>query len=324
MSFQPQLQKKPPAKIPAQAKSNGLASRGFDTQSNSSKVRSENKQQSDLKTQLSQAKRFGHNLNQMSAPTAVQNKVETIQRQEEAEPEQMKSEQSAQTSIQRQAAPNPASSGSSNSLPGGVRAKMENSFGTSFSNVSIKTDSAQAKSLGALAFTQGNNVHFAPGHYNPHTSSGQALLGHELTHVVQQRAGRVPVPHQSKGSPVNADPSLETEADQLGAKAAHGESVKVPGASGGMAASNASPVQNSTQPVQFFLPLLMAGLRMAGPMMMGGGKGGGLLGGLMGGGKGGGLLGGLMGAGGGMLQNAAHGAMGGAMSGLMGGQQQEQ
>lgn len=201
---------------------------------------------------------------------------------------------------------------------------MENSFGTSFSNVSIKTDSDQAKSLGALAFTQGNNVHFAPGHYNPHTPSGQALLGHELTHVVQQRAGRVPVPHQSKGSPVNADPSLETEADQLGAKAAHGESVKVPGASGGKAATSALPVQNSTQPVQFFLPLLMAGLRMAGPMMMGGGKGGGLLGGLMGGGKGGGLLGGLMGAGGGMLQNAAHGAMGGAMSGLMGGQQQEQ
>jgi len=320
MSFQPQLQKKPPAKIPAQAKSNGLATRGFDTQSNSNKVSSKNDQQSDLFTRLSQATRFGHNLNQMSAPKAVQTKVETIQRQE-AEPEQMKSEQGAQTSIQRQAAP-PASSGS-NSLPGGVRAKMENSFGTSFSNVSIKTDSAQAKSLGALAFTQGNNVHFAPGHYNPHTSSGQALLGHELTHVVQQRAGRVPVPHQSKGSPVNADPSLETEADQLGAKAAHGESVKVPGASGGKAASNASPVQNSTQPVQFFLPLLMAGLRMAGPMM-GGGKGGGLLGGLMGGGQGGGLLGGLMGGAGGMLQNAAHGAMGGAMSGLMGDHQQEQ
>jgi len=98
MSFQPQLQKKPAAKIPASAKSTGFADR-FDTQNNSDKVRSENDQQSDLKTQLSKATRFGHNLSQILAPTAIQTKVETIQQQEEAEPGQMKS-QSDQTSIQ--------------------------------------------------------------------------------------------------------------------------------------------------------------------------------------------------------------------------------
>ncbi len=91
MSFQPQLQKKPPAKIPASAKSSGFADR-FDTQSNSDKVRSENNQQSDLKTQLSQATHFGHNLSQTLAPTPIQTKEETIQQQEEAESEQMKSQ----------------------------------------------------------------------------------------------------------------------------------------------------------------------------------------------------------------------------------------
>ncbi len=47
--------------------------------------------------------------------------------------------------------------------------------------------------------------------YNPHTPSRQSLLGHELTHVVQQRAGRVPVPSQSKEAPINANPALTQE-----------------------------------------------------------------------------------------------------------------
>ena len=190
---------------------------------------------------------------------------------------------------------------------------MENSFGNSFADVNIHTDSPKAKSMGALAFTQGNNVHFAPGQYNPQSSSGQALLGHELTHVVQQRAGRVAVPHQSKGAPINADPSLETEADQIGAKAAKGEQVKVPGAINNF--KTTPPIQNSTEPVQCFLPLLMGGLRALGGLggMMGGGGhqkhgGGGLLSGL------GGMMGGMLGPLGGMAQSMLGG----------GGEQQEQ
>jgi hypothetical protein len=155
---------------------------------------------------------------------------QSIQRQAvpEEEPEQMKSERSA---IQRQAAP-AVSSGSGNSIPGAVRAKMEKSFGTSFGDVNIHTNSTQAKSIGALAYTQGSNIHFAPGRYDPQSPAGQSLLGHELTHVVQQRAGRVPKPTQSKALPINADTALEKEADDMGAKAARGELVKMPGASG--------------------------------------------------------------------------------------------
>lgn len=178
---------------------NQFEGRGFGVQSKS------DTQQPDLNTQLKQAKRFGHSITQM------------------------KSEQTAPSSKQNHTNHN-SSSASRGSMPAPVRSKMENSFGTSFGDVNIHPESPQATSMGALAFTQGNNIHFAPGQYNPQSSSGQALLGHELTHVVQQRAGRVAVPHQSKGAPINADPSLESEADQIGAKAAKGEPVQVPGA----------------------------------------------------------------------------------------------
>lgn len=331
MSTQEHIQKKPLATTPAPRLRNGFETRGFAVQSKSDKVSSV--QSGDLKTQLSRATRFGHNVAalQTKAPTGqgnlpVQREEEkkepeqmkaapTIQRQEEKEPEQMKAEQTAHSAIQRQPTPQAASSGSSHSMPQAVRAKMEKSFGTSFSDVSIHTESVQAKSIGALAYTQGSNIHFAPGQYNPKSPSGQALLGHELTHVVQQRAGRVPMPHQSKGSAINADPALEKEADDMGAKAARGQLAQVPGATGGQVASSASPVQNSTQPVQFFLPLLMGAL--GGPAGIAG-MAGNLLGGMGGGGQqqqaGGGAGGGGGGGGGGLL-----GGIGGALGGLLGG-----
>ncbi|MEH2387894.1 MAG: DUF4157 domain-containing protein [Nostoc sp.] len=287
MSTQKLLQKKSTSTNTATS-DNQFEGRGFAVQNKS------NNEQSDLKTQLKQAKRFGHSISQMKS-------------------------ESAQPSKQNPTSQN-SSSGSRGSMPAPVRSKMENSFGANFGDVNIHTDSHQAKSMGALAFTQGSNVHFAPGQYNPQSSSGQALLGHELTHVVQQRAGRVAVPHQSKGAPINADPSLETEADQIGAKAAKGEQVQVPGSTSSF--KTIPPIQNSTEPVQCFLPLLMGGLRALGGMggMMGGGGGqqqggGGMMSGL------GGMLGGMLGPLGGM----AGSMLGGVADSFMGGgQQQEQ
>ncbi|MEH2137462.1 eCIS core domain-containing protein [Nostoc sp.] len=113
-------------------------------------------------------------------------------------------------------------------MPKLVQQKMETSFGTNFSDVRIH-EGSQAEKIGALAYTQGQNIHFQSGKYQPTTHSGQELLGHELAHVVQQRAGRVTAP-QSKGVAINADSQLETEADVLGAKAARGESAQVTGA----------------------------------------------------------------------------------------------
>ncbi len=104
-------------------------------------------------------------------------------------------------------------------MPEPVRAKMEQTFGTDFSDVRVHTGT-QAEQVGALAYAQGNDIHFATGQYNPETSKGQELLGHELAHIVQQKQGRVKPTTEVNGVAVNDDPSLEREADQWGTKAA--------------------------------------------------------------------------------------------------------
>jgi hypothetical protein len=68
--------------------------------------------------------------------------------------------------------------------------KMEGSFSTGFSDVNIIHNDPSAKYMGALAYTQGEDVHFASGEYNPGSQEGQELPGHELAHVVQQRQGQ--------------------------------------------------------------------------------------------------------------------------------------
>jgi ribosomal protein S18 acetylase RimI-like enzyme len=103
-------------------------------------------------------------------------------------------------------------------LPRDVREKMERAMGANFSDVRVHVG-PEAGSIGAIAFTWGSDIHFAPGQYNPHTPHGQFLLGHELTHVVQQRAGRVANPFGS-GVAVVQDHALEAEADRLGRVAA--------------------------------------------------------------------------------------------------------
>jgi hypothetical protein len=116
------------------------------------------------------------------------------------------------------------SSGVETQIPENVQAKMESSFGTSFQGVNIHQNDGGATQMGALAYTQGENIHFAPGQYNPDSPKGQELLGHELTHVVQQRQGRVAETKQTKGVSVNDNPALEKEADDMGVKAANSTS----------------------------------------------------------------------------------------------------
>lgn len=131
--------------------------------------------------------------------------------------------------------------GGGSPMPEAVQAKMEHAFGTDFSGVRVQESSA-APALGALAFTQGESIQFAPGQYRPESPAGQQLLGHELSHVVQQRAGRVQATTQSAGVAVNDDTSLEAEADRHGALAAAGE--RVGGSAGNSAASASGVVQN--------------------------------------------------------------------------------
>jgi hypothetical protein len=120
-------------------------------------------------------------------------------------------------------------------LPAAVRGKMEHSFGADFSGVSVHQD-GRADAMGAQAYAQGEHLHFGAGRYDPSSHAGQSLIGHELSHVVQQREGRASVP-QGKGAAVVADPSLEAEADRQGELAAHG----LPAGAGSTAAGLAGP-----------------------------------------------------------------------------------
>ena len=77
-------------------------------------------------------------------------------------------------------------------LHGSTRNFFEPRFGQDFSGVRVHTcDSSVQMSdeLRAQAFTYGNSIFFNSGKYNPESFQGKQLLGHELTHVVQQNEG---------------------------------------------------------------------------------------------------------------------------------------
>ncbi|TAF33501.1 MAG: DUF4157 domain-containing protein [Cytophagales bacterium] len=116
-------------------------------------------------------------------------------------------------------------SGGGAALPSPVRDKMEGAFGQDFSQVKVHTNSESAAQLKAHAFAEGNDIHFAQGKFNPESTSGQELIGHELTHVVQQRSGKVKANNSIGNVPINDSPSLENEADKMGSMAAQGKSI---------------------------------------------------------------------------------------------------
>ncbi|HVV82711.1 MAG TPA: DUF4157 domain-containing protein [Kofleriaceae bacterium] len=132
----------------------------------------------------------------------------------------------AKAGSSRDGAAAPAARGGGSPLDGDTRSDMESSFGASFGDVRIHQDGG-AEQAGALAYTRGTDIHFAAGQYQPETDQGAALLGHELAHVQQQRAGAVATQH--KGG-IAHDAGLEAEADRAGAAAAAGKPAAVTGA----------------------------------------------------------------------------------------------
>ncbi len=121
-------------------------------------------------------------------------------------------------------------SGGGRPLPAPVQSEMQSLLGIDLDAIRIHED-GQAAEAGALAYTRGTDIHFAPGQYDPDSSKGRELIGHELAHVAQQARGGVAATTEVAGVPVNADPGLEGEADRIGARVARGESVAEPGAS---------------------------------------------------------------------------------------------
>src|SRR5215813_976076 len=89
-------------------------------------------------------------------------------------------------------------------LPDNVRSFFEPRFGADFGHVRIHTDAhagETAAAVSARAFTLGHNIVFGAGQYAPQTPSGEKLLAHELTHVLQQRSHPAVASESSPAAP---------------------------------------------------------------------------------------------------------------------------
>ena len=137
--------------------------------------------------------------------------------------------------------PTAADKGSRVDLPDAMRAKMENAFGADLSAVKLYESQAVADA-GAEAVTRGSEIAFAPGKFDLASAGGQALLGHELSHVVSQQRGEV------TGSGFLNDHALEARADREGVMAAAGQQVYAGPVAGAM--SSAAPSAATAGPMQ--------------------------------------------------------------------------
>lgn len=100
-------------------------------------------------------------------------------------------------------------------LDSGAKTRLGAAFGQDFSGVRIHTGSEAAglsEQLNARAFTVGSDIAFGAGEYQPGTLVGDALIAHELAHVVQQGGGNGAGP-RSKGDGDHDDSLFEEEAD---------------------------------------------------------------------------------------------------------------
>ncbi|MBV9882470.1 MAG: DUF4157 domain-containing protein [Sphingomonadaceae bacterium] len=97
-------------------------------------------------------------------------------------------------------------------LPDRLKAGVEALSGLSLDDVRVHYGSSRPAQLHAHAYTQGAEIHVAPGQ--------ERHLAHEAWHVVQQKQDRVPATLQLRGIDINDDAALEREADRFGDLAA--------------------------------------------------------------------------------------------------------
>lgn len=97
-------------------------------------------------------------------------------------------------------------------MPDRLKTGLEQLSGMDLSGVRVHHNSPEPAQLNAHAYTQGQDIHVAPGQ--------EQHLPHEGWHAVQQMGGRVQPTMQAHGVQINDDRTLEREADVMGGKAA--------------------------------------------------------------------------------------------------------
>ncbi|HAS40128.1 MAG TPA: hypothetical protein DCS93_06590 [Microscillaceae bacterium] len=133
--------------------------------------------------------------------------------------------QAKQRPIQTKQRPLQRNKGGNNSMGNAneaqIKANVSTLTGTDVTDAQVTYNSSKPMQLQAEATAQGNQVHLGPGK--------EQHLGHELTHVAQQKQGRVqPTIQANNGVGINNDPKLEKEADDIGAQATVMSSVIQP------------------------------------------------------------------------------------------------
>lgn len=93
-------------------------------------------------------------------------------------------------------------------MPDYIKDGMESLSGFRMDNVRVHYNSDRPARFQALAYTQGTDIHIAPGQ--------EKHLPHEAWHVVQQMQGRVRPTADINGQGLNDDTALEHEADVMG------------------------------------------------------------------------------------------------------------
>ena len=96
-------------------------------------------------------------------------------------------------------------------LPDDLKNGIESLSGYSLDDVRVHYNSSKPATVQALAYTQGTDIHVAPGQ--------EKHLPHEAWHVAQQMADRVSPTTNINGMLVNDNAGLEHEADVMGEKA---------------------------------------------------------------------------------------------------------
>lgn len=96
-------------------------------------------------------------------------------------------------------------------MPDRLKSGLENLSGMDLSAVRVHYNSPKPTQLNALAYTQGQEIHLAPGR--------EKHLPHEGWHAVQQMQGRVTPTGEVGAMPLNDSRELEAEADSMGWKA---------------------------------------------------------------------------------------------------------
>lgn len=99
-------------------------------------------------------------------------------------------------------------------LPDALKSGIEARSGMSLDDVRVHNNSPKPAQLQALAYTQGTDIHVAPGQ--------ERHIPHEAWHVVQKKQERVRPTSQAAGAATNDDQSLEREADRMGSKSLRG------------------------------------------------------------------------------------------------------